>query len=91
MEVVQRLVQSGGPGLIDQKNLAGLTAVGEAEMVEWDDGARWLVSQMNLDTGAEVRDTDGDEDVPTEDVDGQTKMDVDSETSTKAVPTSPSA
>ncbi|KAG8907061.1 hypothetical protein FRB99_005438 [Tulasnella sp. 403] len=68
MDVIQRLVRfPGGPGalLIDQKNQAGLTAVGEAELVEWNEGARWLVSQMDLDSGesADVK----EEDAPAED------------------------
>lgn len=51
LETVQRIVQfPSGPGiaLIDQKNMAGLTAVGEAEMEGWDEGAKWLVSVMRL-------------------------------------------
>lgn len=40
----------GGPGaaLVDAKNAAGRTPLGEAETAEWDEGARWLVEVMDL-------------------------------------------
>lgn len=40
-----------GPGvdMIDIKNTAGRSPLGEAEIAGWDDGARWLVQVMNLD------------------------------------------
>ncbi|KAF5375535.1 hypothetical protein D9615_009192 [Tricholomella constricta] len=52
LSVVQRLVEyPDGPGidLIDIKNAAGHTPIGEAELAEWDEGATWLVKMMNLD------------------------------------------
>lgn len=35
--------------MIDIKNAAGRSPLGEAEIAGWDDGARWLVQVMNLD------------------------------------------
>lgn len=61
--IAQKLVQfPGGPGviLIDIKNTAGRSPLAEAEMAEWDEGARWLVQVMNLD---EVKEEEGDEQV----------------------------
>ena len=50
----------GGPGngLIDIKNSAGRSPLGEAETAEWDEGAKYMVQVMNLD------ETDGDDDEP---------------------------
>ncbi|KAG9006164.1 hypothetical protein FRB94_012249 [Tulasnella sp. JGI-2019a] len=82
LETVQRLVQfpqGPGPTLIDQRNLAGLTAVGEAEMVEWDEGAKWLVSVMRLKNDVVIGPKeagDEDEDAP---LDPETKIDVEVE------------
>ncbi|KAK7691795.1 hypothetical protein QCA50_005198 [Cerrena zonata] len=62
--IVQKLVQHPqGPGkdLIDIKNTAGRTPLGEAEVIGWDEGAKWLVETMNLDEG-----TKGGEDQPVE-------------------------
>ncbi|KAG8862570.1 hypothetical protein FRB96_001127 [Tulasnella sp. 330] len=86
---VQRLVRfSPGPGaaLIDQRNLAGLTAVGEAEMVEWEEGAKWLVSMMPLknevmigpkEEGDAPLDSDTKMEVEVEGVNGQSCQDDD--------------
>lgn len=40
-----------GPGidLIDVKNTAGRSPLGEAENVGWDEGATWFVQVMKLD------------------------------------------
>lgn len=49
----QKLVQfPGGPGvdLIDIKNAAGHSPLAEAEFAGWDEGAKWLVQVMNLET-----------------------------------------
>jgi ankyrin repeat protein len=45
-----------GPGarLIDVKNAAGRSPLGEAEAAGWDEGAKWMVEVMRLD------DDDGD-------------------------------
>lgn len=82
LETVQRLVQlPHGPGaaLIDQRSLAGLTAVGEAEMVEWEEGARWLVSMMPLKNevviGPKEADDEGDDAL----LDPETRMEVEVE------------
>lgn len=52
--VVKKLVLFPlGPGasLIDFKNLAGRSPLGEAEFVGWEEGAQWLLGQMTLDDG----------------------------------------
>ena len=64
LEVAQKLVHfTGGPGvdLIDIKNAAGRSPLGEAEIAGWDEGARWLVQEMRLDEkGNDVNDTEED-------------------------------
>lgn len=55
LPVAQALVKCPcGPGvdLIDVKNEAGRTPLGEAENVGWEEGAKWFVEVMNLDEGA---------------------------------------
>jgi uncharacterized protein len=50
----------GGPGidLIDIKNAAGRSSLGEAETAGWDEGAKWMVQVMRLDdTGCVEDDT----------------------------------
>lgn len=52
LSVIQKLIQfPGGPGvdLIDIKNVAGRSPLAEAEMVGWDEGAKWLVEMMKLE------------------------------------------
>lgn len=79
--IMQKLVElPGGPGidLIDIKNEAGRSPLGEAEIAGWQEGAKWLVQVMNLDTD-EVKEEDGDEviegerevEVEIEDADGR--------------------
>jgi hypothetical protein len=54
LSVVKQIVQlPNGPGidLIDIKNTAGRSPLAEAEMVGWDEGAKWLVEKMRLDPG----------------------------------------
>ena len=81
LHIMQKLVElPGGPGvdLIDIKNEAGRSPLGEAEMAGWQEGAKWLVGVMKLDTD-EVKEEDGDEviddsqdvEVEIEDADGQ--------------------
>ncbi|KAF5326541.1 hypothetical protein D9611_000182 [Ephemerocybe angulata] len=53
LEVAKVLVEySDGPGidLIDIKNLAGHSPLAEAEFSGWDEGAKYFVGVMNLDT-----------------------------------------
>lgn len=38
-----------GPDLIDIKNAAGRSPLGEAEAAGWDEGAKWMVEVMRLD------------------------------------------
>ncbi|KAI0685584.1 cytoplasmic protein [Cytidiella melzeri] len=55
LEIAQKLVRCPkGPGidLIDIKNAAGRSPLGEAENVGWEEGAKWFVEVMNLDDGA---------------------------------------
>lgn len=54
LAVAQVLVKHPkGPGkdLIDIKNAAGRSPLGEAENIGWDEGAKWFVEVMNLDDG----------------------------------------
>ena len=74
----QALVRApNGPGadMIDIKNAAGRTALGEAEMAEWDEGARWFVEVMKLDEDKAVQQDDKDSstavEVEIQDADGQ--------------------
>jgi uncharacterized protein len=80
LPIMQKLVQiPGGPGvdLIDIKNEAGRSPLGEAEMAGWQEGAKWLVQVMNLDAdevkeeGDEAIDSAQDVEVEIEDADGQ--------------------
>jgi len=85
LTVVKRLIEfPAGPGidLIDVKNMAGRSPLGEAETSGWEEGAKWLVEMMRLDGGCdskEVEEPDGDDDtaaghdvhVKIEDADGQ--------------------
>jgi len=52
-----------GPGvaLIDVKNAAGRSPLGEAEAAGWDEGAKWMVEVMRLDN--DVDHGDGDDNV----------------------------
>ncbi|KZT05432.1 cytoplasmic protein [Laetiporus sulphureus 93-53] len=55
LAVAQALVRyPQGPGisLLDIKNAAGRSPLGEAENVGWEEGAKWFVEVMNLDEGA---------------------------------------
>lgn len=54
LPIVKMLVlfpQGPGSALIDAKNSAGRSPLGEAELAGWEDGAQWLVGQMNLEEG----------------------------------------
>jgi hypothetical protein len=66
LATVQKLVNhTPGPGanLIDQKNKAGRTPLGEAEMAGWEEGAQWMVSVMNLTTNSSAPTEEDEEDV----------------------------
>ncbi|KAF8706787.1 Ankyrin repeats (3 copies), partial [Rhizoctonia solani] len=47
LSIVQKLA-GAQPSLIDIKNGAGRTPLGEAELVEWDEGAQWMVGAMEI-------------------------------------------
>ncbi|KAG1900962.1 ankyrin repeat-containing domain protein [Suillus fuscotomentosus] len=64
LEVAQKLVQFTGADLIDIKNTAGRSPLGEAEMIGWDEGARWLVQEMKLDETSQHDVNDNEEDGP---------------------------
>ncbi|KAH7908412.1 ankyrin repeat-containing domain protein [Hygrophoropsis aurantiaca] len=54
LHIAQKLVQfpTGlGADLIDIKNAAGRSPLGEAENAGWEEGARWFVQMMKLDEG----------------------------------------
>ncbi|KAG5653785.1 hypothetical protein H0H81_010455 [Sphagnurus paluster] len=71
LSVVQKLVEyPDGPGidLIDIKNTAGHTPLGEAELAEWDEGAAWLVKMMNLESEDPEKEARGSEDKADEDL-----------------------
>lgn len=56
LDIAQKLVQyPSGPGrdLIEIKNIAGRSPLGEAELAGWEEGAKWFVQVMNLDHGQE--------------------------------------
>ena len=76
MNIVKGLVDfSGGPGLslIDTKNNAGRTALGEAEMAGWEEGSSWLVGIMNLDDGVKTEAGEVKENETIMDGDGDTE------------------
>ncbi|KAJ2918533.1 hypothetical protein MD484_g1864, partial [Candolleomyces efflorescens] len=53
LDVSKALVEfPNGPGvnLIDVKNAAGHSPLAEAELAGWDEGAKWFVEVMNLDS-----------------------------------------
>ncbi|PCH36588.1 ankyrin [Wolfiporia cocos MD-104 SS10] len=79
LSIAQALVRyRSGPGitLIDIKNSAGRSPLGEAENVGWEEGAKWFVEVMNLDDGGkeeELRPANGTENIEVEiqDAEGQ--------------------
>lgn len=66
LAAARRLVEfPGGPGidLIDIKNAAGRSPLGEAEAAGWDEGAKWMVEVMRLvDAGGVGSVAEGEED-----------------------------
>jgi ankyrin repeat protein len=51
LDIAQKLVQHpSGPGLdlIEIKNIAGRSPLGEAELAGWEEGAKWFVQVMKL-------------------------------------------
>lgn len=62
LEVAQKLVHFTGADLIDIKNTAGRSPLGEAEMIGWDEGARWLVQEIKLDETSQHDVSDNEED-----------------------------
>ncbi|KAI0310785.1 ankyrin repeat-containing domain protein [Amylostereum chailletii] len=83
LEVAQKLVEfpaGPGPDLIDIKNAAGRSPLGEAEIAGWEEGAKWMVGKMRLDDGGAGAGADAEGDakevvdaveVEIEDADGQ--------------------
>ncbi len=59
LAIAQQLVRAPqGPGidLIEVKNAAGRSPLGEAENIGWEEGAKWFVEVMNLDEDAKNED-----------------------------------
>ena len=80
LAVAQKLIgHTPGPGkdLIDVKNAAGRSPLGEAENVGWEEGAKWFVEVMNLGEDVkgeeELRPADDGQDIEVEiqDAEGQ--------------------
>ncbi|KAG8694587.1 hypothetical protein FRC09_009752 [Ceratobasidium sp. 395] len=71
LNIVQKLA-GAQPSLIDIKNAAGRTPLGEAEMVEWDEGAQWMVGAMPIED-ADIKEGVTDEAVEEGDVGKETK------------------
>ncbi|KAF8608394.1 hypothetical protein BDV93DRAFT_519439 [Ceratobasidium sp. AG-I] len=69
LSVVQKLA-TAQPSLIDIKNAAGRTPLGEAELSEWDEGAQWMVGAMIVDDG-DIKEGVTDEVVDEEDKQGK--------------------
>ena len=78
LSVAQKLVgfpRGPGKNLIDVKNAAGRSPLGEAENIAWEEGAKWFVEVMNLDDDgkeevAQPEDV-GDIEVEIQDAEGQ--------------------
>jgi uncharacterized protein len=69
IDIAQKLVQyPSGPGrdLIEIKNIAGRSPLGEAELANWEEGAKWFVQVMNLDHEQEPEGLDKDGTMDTE-------------------------
>ncbi|GJE98171.1 ankyrin repeat domain-containing protein [Phanerochaete sordida] len=82
LDAARKLVECpAGPGaaLIDAKNTAGRSPLGEAENVGWEEGAKWFVEVMSLEDAAkgegeeELRPADAADqiEVEIEDAEGQ--------------------
>ena len=71
LDVSKALVEfPNGPGvnLIDVKNAAGHSPLAEAELAGWDEGAKWFVEVMNLDS-EEVAKEEGEPDAASQNTD----------------------
>ncbi|KAI0061912.1 ankyrin [Artomyces pyxidatus] len=80
LAAARKLVEfCGGPGidLIDIKNNAGRSPLGEAEIAGWEEGAKWMVEVMRLDEAGKIADEgeavdpSADIEVEIEDAEGQ--------------------
>lgn len=78
---MRRLVECpGGPGvdLIDIKNAAGRSPLGEAEAAGWDEGAKWMVEVMRLvDAGGVGAVAEGEEDAADSQIEDKDQEDTD--------------
>jgi len=61
-----------GIDLIDIKNKAGRSPLGEAELIGWEEGAQWFVEVMRLDDDAQGVESTGDGDAVLDNPDGST-------------------
>ena len=63
LDIAQKLVQhplGTGRDLIEIKNMAGRSPLGEAELAGWDEGAKWFVQVMNLNHEQEPEELEGE-------------------------------
>ena len=63
LDIAQKLVQHPlglGRDLIEIKNMAGRSPLGEAELAGWDEGAKWFVQVMNLNHEQEPEELEGE-------------------------------
>ncbi|KAG1762108.1 cytoplasmic protein [Suillus occidentalis] len=71
LEGTQKLVRfTGGSGVDLNQNIAGRSPIGEAEMIGWVEGARWLVQEMKLDETSQHDVNDSEEDGPVDTTQG---------------------
>jgi uncharacterized protein len=60
LDCAKKLVLVGGADLVDIKNSAGLSPLAEAERAGWDEGAKYFVEVMNLESGDGVKEEEAD-------------------------------
>jgi len=75
LDTAKRLVNHpNGPGidLIDIKNKAGRSPLGEAELIGWEEGAKWFVEVMRLEDDLQGVESTGDGDAVLDNPDGST-------------------
>ena len=82
LDIAQKLVQHPlGPGrdLIEIKNTAGRSPLGEAELAGWEEGAKWFVQVMNLNDEQETEGLEGEGDATLDTESGMTDRDIEVE------------
>ena len=64
LAIIEKLVEfPAGPGidLIDIKNSAGRSPLGEAEFAGWEEGAKWLVQMMRVAEHVDLKHEEGEQ------------------------------